>query len=149
MRKLRVSGASSASLALPAVSLALVFWAGCGLVYQASSGYRAHKMSEELKAGQTMPEVRDKWGEPDLHTYPDSRTEVWSYAIHANTNDVTAMLLYTSTKEGDTGSFLDLRFTGGKLVSWGQARHTMPPKEGPGFSAGLANPGFYPDTAHY
>lgn len=106
-------------------------------------------MAEELKAGQTMPEVHNKWGEPDLRTYAGARTEVWSYAVHANTNDVAATLLYTSAKEGDAGSFLDLKFVDGKLVAWREARHTMPPKEGSGFSAGMANPGFYPNAAHY
>jgi hypothetical protein len=143
----------------PAAILAvlLLFPAGCGLVYQAGSSYRARKMSQELKLGATMPEVHNRWGEPDIRTYPDPHTEIWSYAVHANTSDLTATLLYTSAKEGDTGTFMDLKFIDGKLVSWQQAKHTMPPKEGPGFRAGFASPGVAgsnttggpPNLSHY
>ncbi len=138
-----------ASVLLPSFVILALLGAGCGLVYQAGAGYRAHKMSDELKIGQTMPEVRDRWGEPDIRSYPDGHTEIWSYAVHANTNDVTATFLYTSAKEGDTGSFLDLKFVDGRLASWRQAEHTMPSKEGAGFTAGLANPGIYPTSSHY
>jgi hypothetical protein len=95
-----------------------------------------------------MPEVHQVWGEPDIRTYVDPRTEIWSYAKHANRDDYTATLLYTSAKEGDSGTFVDLKFNDGKLVSWGEGQHTMPAKEGSGFSAGLsgASPG---GTAHY
>jgi hypothetical protein len=140
-----------------ASALLLLFAAGCGLVYQAGSGYRAHKMSKELKLGATMPEVHNRWGEPDIRTYPDPHTEIWSYAVHANSNDLAAKLLYTSAKEGDSGTFMDLKFVDGRLVSWRQTTHTMPPKEGPGFTASFANPGVgggnatgaYPNMSHY
>ena len=39
-----------------------------------------------------------------------------------------AALMYTSAKDGDKGTFLDLKFVGGKLVSWQEADHTMPAK---------------------
>jgi hypothetical protein len=120
-----------------ALILLLTFPAGCGLVYQASSGYRANRMEQTLKAGMGMPEVHQMWGEPDIRNYVDQRTEIWSYAKHANTGDVTAAILYTSAKEGDKGSFLDLKFDDGKLVSWNEATHTMPAKQGGGFSAGF------------
>lgn len=123
-----------ASVGLLAMVLLMV---SCGLVYQAASGYRANKMEKALKPGMSMVDVHQKWGEPDIRTYSDQRTEVWSYAKHANSNDATATVLYTSAKEGDTGSFVDLKFDNGTLVSWSEAHHTMPAKEGSGFSAGL------------
>lgn len=108
---------------------AMIFAAGCGLSYQAASAYRANKMERELKPGDTMAQVQRKFGEPDIEDRPDDRTEIWSYAKHANSNDVAAEILYTSAKEGDKGTFEDLKFTDGSLVSWGEAQHTMPPKE--------------------
>jgi outer membrane protein assembly factor BamE (lipoprotein component of BamABCDE complex) len=111
--------------------------AGCGLFYQAASGYRANQMEKMLKPGMTSLQVHQTWGEPDIRNYVDQRTEIWSYAKHANAGDVTAAVLYTSAKEGDKGSFLDLKFDDGKLVSWNEAPHTMPAKEGSGFSAGI------------
>jgi hypothetical protein len=136
------------TVGVSAVVLALLLFAGCGVVYQAASGYRANKMEKSLQAGLTMPEVHQVWGEPDIRTYVDPHNEVWSYAKHANTDDYTATLLYTSAKEGDSGTFVDLKFSDGKLVSWDEGQHTMPAKEGAGFSAGLsgASPG---GTAHY
>lgn len=126
----------------------LVASAGCGLVYQGASTYRANKMEKSLAKGMTIPEVHQVWGEPDIRTYPDQHSEVWSYAKHANGSDVTATLLYTSAKEGDPGTFVDLKFEDGRLVSWGEAQHTMPAKEGSGFSVGtggtpLTVPGHY------
>ena len=126
----------------------LVALAGCGLVYQGASTYRANKMEKTLVKGMTIPEVHEVWGEPDIRTYPDQHTELWSYAKHANASDVTATLLYTSAKEGDPGTFVDLKFVDGKLDSWGEAQHTMPAKEGSGFSVGaggqqLSAPGHY------
>ena len=131
-----------------ALILLLIFPAGCGLFYQAASGYRANKMENTLKPGMTSLEVHQKFGEPDIRNYVNDHTAIWSYAKHANTGDVTAAVLYTSAKEGDQGSFLDLRFDDGKLVSWNEATHTMPAKEGSGFSAGLggAPPG---GSVHY
>jgi hypothetical protein len=115
----------------------LVGTTGCGLFYQAASGYRANRMQKTLQAGMTMPEVHKMFGEPDIRNYVNQSTEIWSYAKHANNEDVTAALLYTSAKEGDKGSFVDLKFDDGKLVSWNEATHTMPKKESGGFSAGL------------
>jgi hypothetical protein len=134
--------ASIALLLLP------IFAAGCGLVYQATSEYRASKMEKTLKPGMTSLEVHQMWGEPDIRNYVDQKTAIWSYAKHANSSDVTATVLYTSAKEGDQGSFLDLRFDDGKLTSWNEATHTMPKKEGSGFSAGFggAPPG---GSVHY
>ncbi len=115
----------------------LMLAAGCGLAYQAASGHRATKMKDTLTVGMTSPEVHQLWGEPDIRDYVSQNTEIWSYAEHANSGDPTAYLLYTSAKEGDPGSFLDLKFEDGKLVSWSEAEHTMPRKEGNGFSAGF------------
>src|SRR5258708_15306338 len=100
---------------------------GCGLVYQAGSAYRANKMEKTLSPGLTIAEVHNSWGEPDIRTYVDAHSEVWSYAKHANSDDVTATLLYTSAKEGDQGPFLDLKFNDGRLVSCSEAHNTMPP----------------------
>jgi hypothetical protein len=122
--------------------------AGCGLAYQAGSEYRASKMEKTLKPGMSSAEVHQSWGEPDIRNYVDQHTEIWSYAKRANSNDVTASVLYTSAKEGDQGTFLDLKFNDGNLVSWKEAQHTMPKKEGGGFNAGF---GGSPQsgTAHY
>jgi outer membrane protein assembly factor BamE (lipoprotein component of BamABCDE complex) len=128
--------------------LLLTFSAGCGLFYQAASGYRANKMENTLKPGMTSLAVHQAFGEPDIRNYVDQKTAIWSYAKHANTGDVTAAVLYTSAKEGDKGSFLDLKFDDGKLVSWNEATHTMPAKQGSGFSAGLG--GAAPEgSVHY
>jgi outer membrane protein assembly factor BamE (lipoprotein component of BamABCDE complex) len=102
--------------------------AGCGAAYQASTRIRTSRMEDSLKAGQTMPEVRQQWGTPEIITDQDPDTETWSYASRANTNDIAATLLYTAAKEGDSGEFLDLRFVNGKLVSWSKQEHTMPSK---------------------
>ncbi len=125
-------------VAIAALALAM---GGCGLVYQAGSGFRAHRMSESLKLGETELEVHKQWGEPDIRTYPAENVELWSYAVHPNTNDMTATLLYTAAKPGDTGTFLDLKFINGKLAWWGKAVHAMPAKQGAGFSAGVGAPG--------
>jgi hypothetical protein len=106
-----------------------IFSAGCGLSYQAASAIRANKMERDLKPGETIAQVQRKFGEPDIVDRPDDRTEILSYAKHANSDDVAAEILYTSAKEGDKGTFEDLKFTDGNLVSWGEAQHTMPPKE--------------------
>ncbi|HLI78738.1 MAG TPA: hypothetical protein VKV03_02080 [Candidatus Binataceae bacterium] len=123
--------------AITALTLLLVSIAGCGIFYQAASGYKVNKMENSLKPGMSSLEVHQMWGEPDIRNYVDQHTSIWSYAKHANSNDVTATALYTSAKEGDTGSFLDLKFNNGQLVSWNEATHTMPKKEGAGFSAGF------------
>lgn len=117
---------------------AMLFAAGCGLSYQAASAYRANKMEKELKAGDTMEQVRQRFGQPDIEDKPDDQTEIWSYAKHANSNDVAAEIFYTSAKEGDHGTFEDLKFTNGNLVSWGEAQHTMAAKEGSGLTTTLS-----------
>ena len=115
----------------------LVFPAGCGLFYQAASSYRANKMENNLKLGMTSLEVHQLYGEPDIRNYVNDKTEIWSYAKHANNTDVVAATLYTSAKEGDKGSFVDLTFNDGKLVTWDEGSHTMPAKLGSGFNAGF------------
>jgi hypothetical protein len=116
---------------------AMIFAAGCGLPYQAASAYRANEMERYLKSGDTMAQVQRKFGEPDIEERPDDRTEIWSYAKHANSNDVAAEILYTSAKAGDKGTFEDLKFTDGSLVSWGESQHTMPFKERSGLTTTL------------
>ncbi len=111
---------------------------GCGLAYQAGTRIKATRMSDSLQVGQTSPEIHHSWGEPDLRTYLPGDTEVWSYAYKPNSNDVTAALLYTSAKDGDKGTFLDLKFVGGKLVSWQEAEHTMPAKGHTGIGLGIS-----------
>jgi hypothetical protein len=110
---------------------------GCGLAYQAGTRIKATRMSDTLQIGQTSPQVHHSWGEPDLRTYLPGDTEVWSYPYKPNSNDVAAAVLYTSSKDGDKGTFLDLKFVGGKLVSWQEAEHTMPPKGHTGFGMGI------------
>jgi hypothetical protein len=114
--------------------------AGCGVLYQAGTRYRASRISDSLKPGEPMAQVHQQWGEPDLRTYPDDTTEIWSYPYKPNTNDIAAALLYTSSKEGDQGTFLDLKFVNGKLVSWDEKSHTMPAKERSGFGTSLGSP---------
>jgi hypothetical protein len=115
----------------------MVVAAGCGLSYQAASAYRANEMERELEPGDTMAQVQQMFGEPDIEDKPDAQTEIWSYAKHANSNDVAAEVFYTSAKEGDNGTFEDLKFTNGNLVSWGEAQHTISVKEGSGLTTTL------------
>jgi hypothetical protein len=126
------------STKLPLATLALlVAVAGCGVAYQAGTRIKATRMSDSLKVGEPSPEVHHSWGEPDLRDYLPGDTEVWSYPYKPNSNDITAALLYTSSKDGDKGTFLDLKFVGGKLVSWQEAEHTMPAKGHTGISMGI------------
>lgn len=120
---------------------------GCGAAYQASTQIRSHRMMDSLKVGQTMPEVRQDWGQPDLISDQDQNTETWSYASRPNSNDIAATLLYTAAKEGDTGQFLDLRFVDGKLVSWNKQQHTMPTKR-QSFGFSIGNPTAH-DATHF
>lgn len=121
--------------------------AGCGAAYQASTQIRSHRMLDSLKAGQTIPEVRQDWGQPDIITDHGPNAETWSYASRPNTNDIAATLLYTAAKEGDTGEFLDLRFVNGKLVSWSKEQHTMASKrQNFGIGFGAPNPH---DATHF
>jgi hypothetical protein len=122
-----------------ALALAL---GGCGVAYQASTEVRASRMQRNLKVGESSADVHQQWGEPDLRQDADQSTQIWSYAKRSNTNDIAATLLYTNTKEGDQGQFVDLTFVDGKLTSWKQATHTMPSKNGgPGLSFGFRGPG--------
>ncbi len=121
---------------------------GCGLVYRAHTEVRTSHMEQYLQPGESSLDVHDAWGEPDIRNYVDNHVQVWSYAKKANTNDVTAALFYTAPKEGDSGHFLDLKFVDGRLASWGEADHSMPPKEGGGYGFGM-NPGAVPQAAHY
>ena len=123
--------------ALLAVVSATLIFAGCGLAYQAGTRIKATRMSDTLQVGQTSPQIHHSWGEPDIRTYLPGETEVWSYPYKPNSNDVAAALMYTSTKDGDKGTFLDLKFVDGKLVSWQEAEHTMPAKERTGFGMGI------------
>lgn len=122
-------------------AFAIASLAGCGLFYQAGTRIKGSHMSSQLTAGESMVEVHKEFGEPSIREYPNDTTEVWSYAYKPNSNDVAAALLYTSTKEGDKGTFVDLKFVNGKLVSWNEAEHTMPAKERSGFAAGFNAPG--------
>ena len=122
---------------------------GCGAAYQAETRIRSHRMLDSLKPGESIPQVRKEWGEPDLVTDQGSNAEIWSYASRANTNDLAATVFYTAAKEGDSGEFIDLRFEDGKLVSWSKQEHTMPAKhQNYGFSLGpnAPNP---PEAAHF
>jgi hypothetical protein len=122
---------------------------GCGLAYDASTHARAHHMLKSLKSGESSLEVHQDWGEPDLRQYTGADTEIWSYAVRPNSNDVTATLLYTSIKPGDNGTFLDLKFTGGKLVSWNETVHTVPTKQGSGFGYGIGPGGGVSNVSHF
>jgi hypothetical protein len=102
---------------------------GCGLFYQAGSRVKVDRMKDSLKPGESTLEVHEQWGEPDLRNESDPHTQIWSYVAHPNNNDVTATLLYTSTKPGDSGKFLDLKFVDSHLVSWTDATHTVPSKQ--------------------
>ena len=125
-----------------AVAILLVtFNTGCGLVFQAGTRYREHRMLSDLQAGETMGEVRQQWGEPDIIDHPNQRTEVWSYAARPNSNDPVAFTVYTSAKSGDAGTFLDLTMVDGKLASWTEGRHTLPSKERGGYGFNLGGGG--------
>jgi hypothetical protein len=120
---------------------------GCGAAYQASTEIRSHRMMESLKPGETMPEVRQDYGQPDIIADQDQNTETWSYASRPNSNDIAATLLYTAAKEGDSGQFLDLKFVDGKLVSWSKQEHTMPAKR-QSFGFGFGAPSTH-EAAHF
>lgn len=131
------------------LSILLATVTGCGLAYDASTHARASRMVRSLKPGESSLDVHQHWGEPDMRQYVDREKEVWSYAIQPNSNDVAATLLYTSVKPGDNGSFLDLKFVNGKLVSWNKAEHTVPAKQGAGFSFGVGPGGGVSNLAHF
>ncbi|HWN58495.1 MAG TPA: hypothetical protein VNO74_10365 [Methylomirabilota bacterium] len=124
-------------LAVLAILILALAVAGCGVAYQAGTRIKATRMSDSLQVGEPSPQVHRSWGEPDIRDYLPGDTEVWSYPYKPNSNDITAALLYTSSKDGDKGTFLDLKFVGGKLVSWQEAEHTMPAKGHTGISMGI------------
>ncbi len=130
-------------------AILVVAISGCGLAYNASTEVRASRMARSLKPGESSLEIHRKWGEPDIRQYSGRDEEVWSYAVRPNSNDAAATLLYTSVKPGDNGSFLDLKFIDGKLVSWNKADHTMPAKQGNGFSFGVGPGGAVSNIAHF
>lgn len=143
-----------ATMAVRIMMIAGLAWfasaaSGCGLFYQAGKMAKTNYMSTSLKQGETTVEVHDHWGEPDMRTTVNDDSEIWSYATRPNSNDVTATLFYTSTKAGDKGKFLDLKFVDGKLAAWSEAEHTMPAKEGAGFSYGVGPVGGGSSATHY
>lgn len=98
-------------------------------------------MMDLLKTDQTMPEVRQEFGLPDIITDRDQNTEIWSYASRPNSNNIAVALLYPAAMAGVTGHFIDLRFVNGKLLSWGEQKHTMPAKHFfEGFTIGFGAP---------
>ena len=115
---------------------------GCGAVYQAGTEVRAHHMLNSLEVGQSATDIHQKWGQPDMITDGSDGSQVWSYAERANSDDIAASLLYTSAKEGDAGTFVDLVMADGKLKSWTEAQHRLPQKKGTAFGYSIgAGPG--------
>ncbi len=118
---------------------------GCGVVYQVGNRVRVDQMEKSLQAGQSSLAIQKRWGQPDIIKNVGADSQIWSYAVRPNSNDLTATLFYTAPKEGDTGKFLDLNFASGKLVSWENATHTMPAKRFGGLNfvtpAGNVGPG--------
>lgn len=132
----------------------MVTVAGCGVAYQAGTRIKASHMADSIQVGQTAADIHQRFGEPAIRDYQPNETEIWSYPKKPNSNDVVAGLLYTSTKEGDKGTFLDLKFVNGKLVSWQEAEHTMPSKERTGFGMSIGGGGLNggpsnPGSVHY
>jgi hypothetical protein len=149
IRKIREAMRMVESQTLLTLSILALAMSGCGLAYDASTHVRASRMVRSLKPGQSSLEVHQNWGEPDMRRYIGSGEQVWSYAIRPNSNDVAATLLYTSVKPGDNGSFLDLKFIDGKLVSWNKTEHTVPSKQGAGFSFGVGPGGAISNLTHF
>jgi hypothetical protein len=127
---------------IAAVALLATAAFGCGALYQAGTQVRAHRMLNSLEVGQNATEIHGKWGQPDIISDGANGAQVWSYAERPNSDDVAASLFYTSAKEGDQGTFIDLQMVDGKLKSWNEAQHRMPQKKGTafGYSVG-AGPG--------
>jgi hypothetical protein len=146
---IRVTMAMGEPKILLVLALFVATLGGCGLAYDASTHARAMHMLHSLKQGQSSIEVHQDWGEPDMRRYVGRNEQIWSYAVQPNSNDVAATVLYTSVKPGDNGKFLDLKFIDGKLVSWNKAEHTVPAKEGAGFTFGAGPGGAVSNLAHY
>jgi hypothetical protein len=122
--------------------------AGCGAAYQTSTAIRANRMMDSLKTGQSMPEVRQEFGLPDIISDPNKNTEIWSYAKRPNSNNIAVAMLYAGAMSGETGQFVDLRFVDGKLVSWSEQEHTMPSKHlFQSFGIGFGSPDWH-NTVH-
>jgi hypothetical protein len=122
---------------------------GCGLAYEAGSQIKTSHMRDRLKPGETAIEVHQEWGEPDIRKDLSANSELWSYARRPNNNDIAAEVFYTSTKSGDEGKFLDLKFIDGKLVSWSESERTMPVKQGAGFNYGFGGASSSSPLEHY
>ena len=131
------------------IASCMVSICGCGLAYQAGSRIKTSHMKDDLKVGETSLQVHQDWGEPDLRKDLGESGELWSYARRPNSNDIAATVFYTSTKSGDESKFLDLKFSNGKLVSWAENEHTMPAKQGAGFSYGFGPGGAVSPVQHY
>jgi len=121
---------------------------GCGLFYHAGTRIRASYLTDSLKAGQSTVEVRNRWGEPDIRQYPDDRQQIWSYAYKPNSDDVLGVF-YTSAISGARGTFVDLEFIDNKLLTWREAEHVVPEKEGASLSYGIAGSSGSQGTAKY
>jgi len=139
---------------LVAGAVALLGFAGCGVAYQAGTRIKASHMADSIQVGESSSEIHARFGEPTIRDYQRDGDEVWSYPYKPNSNDIVAGLLYTSTKEGDKGTFLDLKFVGGKLVSWQEVEHTTPAKQRTGFGVGIGGGGIMggpgsSGTSHY
>ena len=122
---------------LLAGSAAFLSLAGCGVAYQAGTRIKASHMADSIEVGESSSQIHSRFGEPAIRDYKQDGDEIWSYPYKPNSNDIVAGLLYTSTKEGDKGTFLDLKFVKGRLVSWQEAEHTMPAKQRTGFGVGI------------
>jgi hypothetical protein len=120
-----------------AAMLLVLCLSGCGVAYQAGTRLKASHMSNSLEVGESSIDVHRRFGEPDIRQYLPANTEVWSYPYKPNSNDITAQMLYTSSKDGDSGTFLDLKFVNGKLVSWMPGDHTLTPKGHTGLGMGI------------
>jgi hypothetical protein len=131
------------------IASCMVSICGCGLAYQAGSRIKTSHMKDDLKVGETALQVHKDWGEPDLRKDLGQNGELWSYARRPNSNDIAATVFYTSTKSGDESKFLDLKFSNGKLLSWAENEHTMPAKQGAGFSYGFGPGGAVSPVQHY
>jgi hypothetical protein len=122
---------------------------GCGLAYETGSRIKTSHMKDQLKVGQTTLEVHQAWGEPDMRKDLGENSQLWSYASHPNNHDLAAEVFYTSTKAGDEGKFLDLKFIDDRLVSWSEAERTMPAKKSSGFSYGIGGGSGTSPLQHY
>jgi hypothetical protein len=144
---IRVSRKHAVTFCASAIGAALAL-CGCGLVFQAGTRYREHRMLSELLPGETMTDVRQDWGEPDRIDRVSDDVEIWSYAAKPNTNDPVAFTVYTSAKGGDNGTFLDLKMVHGRLASWSEAEHTLPMSQSGGFGVGMRT-GSPPNPTHF